>query len=140
MAVINIKPCKVLDYMLNITLSMFLLLLSCTTNTESVDSTKTDVQDSIDYKLVEAFPNLTFDRPIEFIAAPDGSASYYVVEQAGKINRVEKTNESWNARVILDIVNKVNSGGEKGLLGLDFDPDFLRTMVSFSLIIPEDKN
>lgn len=75
-------------------------------------------------ELKEAFPNLKFDHPVEFIAAPDGSNKIFIVEQGGKIKVIENEPGVKEARVFLDIEQKVESGGEKGLLGLAFHPNF----------------
>lgn len=73
--------------------------------------------------MVEAYNNLTFDLPLEMVGAGDGSKTVYVVEQKGVIKALAD-NETAVAPVFLEIQNKVVSGGEKGLLGLAFHPDF----------------
>ncbi len=100
-------------------------LLSCssknTGNTESTTNVLTD--NNKQYQLVEAYNNLTFDLPLEMVGAGDGSKTVYVVEQKGVIKALAD-NETAVAPVFLEIQNKVVSGGEKGLLGLAFHPDF----------------
>lgn len=71
-----------------------------------------------------AFPNLTFEAPIEFTYANDGSNRVYVVEQAGRIKSFDKSASAKEAAVILDIRKQVAYGGEMGLLGLAFHPEF----------------
>lgn len=52
----------------------------------------------------------------------DGTNRLFVVEQGGTIRIIQ--NGSIQASAFLDISAKVESGGEKGLLGLAFHPDF----------------
>ncbi len=56
------------------------------------------------------------------IHAGDGSGRVFIVEQQGTI-RVLK-NERLSEKLFLDIRDRVTSGGEKGLLGLAFHPNF----------------
>ncbi len=73
---------------------------------------------------VNAFPNLTFDAPVEFTYASDGSNRVYVVEQGGRIKSFENAASVKSAALVLDIHKRVSYGGEMGLLGLAFHPDF----------------
>ncbi|MFN8343931.1 MAG: PQQ-dependent sugar dehydrogenase [Spirosomataceae bacterium] len=74
--------------------------------------------------LENAFPNLSFTRPVEFTHARDGSNRVFVLEQEGRIRVFENSASTKSAGVYLDIKNKVSSEGEMGLLGLAFHPDF----------------
>lgn len=60
-----------------------------------------------------------FDAPL-FIAAPKGDRRLFVVEKAGVIRVVKGDKVS----TFLDISDRVNDIGERGLLGLAFDPDY----------------
>jgi glucose/arabinose dehydrogenase len=75
-------------------------------------------------QLKEAFPNLTFDSPVEFTSAPDGTNRNFVIEQEGKIRVFPNNPQVKSSQVFLDISKKIVSGGEQGLLGLAFHPDF----------------
>lgn len=75
------------------------------------------------FKLMEAFPALTFEMPVELVS-PINSDLIFVVEQKGRIMVFPNQRDVRHASVFLDIVKKVDSGGEKGLLGLAFHPDF----------------
>jgi glucose/arabinose dehydrogenase len=55
---------------------------------------------------------------------PDGSNRFFVAEQAGAIRIVQ--NGAILPAPFLDLTSKVNSGGEKGLLGLAFHPAYLQ--------------
>ncbi|MDX1530796.1 MAG: PQQ-dependent sugar dehydrogenase [Rhodothermales bacterium] len=73
-------------------------------------------------ELQPAFPNLTFSSPVDFES--DGSDRLYVVEQSGRIRTFLNEGGVTSAAVFLDIQNRVSSGGERGLLGLAFHPDY----------------
>ncbi len=60
--------------------------------------------------------------PIAVRHAGDGSGRLFIVEQAGTIKIWDGT--TLLATNFIDISTKVASGGERGLLGLDFDPNF----------------
>ncbi|MFQ5512027.1 MAG: PQQ-dependent sugar dehydrogenase [Candidatus Krumholzibacteriia bacterium] len=71
-----------------------------------------------------AFPNLSFDRPLDLQDAGDGSNRLFVVEQRGQILVFEKVDSVPAASVFLDISSVVTFSGEQGLLGLAFHPQF----------------
>ena len=74
--------------------------------------------------LENAFPNLSFERPVEFTHAGDGSNRVFVLEQEGRVRVFDNQASTKSAGVYLDIENKVSSEGEMGLLGLAFHPNF----------------
>ncbi len=74
--------------------------------------------------LVEAFPNLRFDSPVFLAHSPDGTNRIFVVEQRGAIKVFPNDPGVTAAEIFLDIDARVTSGGEMGLLGLAFHPDF----------------
>ncbi len=61
-------------------------------------------------------------QPTAIVSAKDGSKRLFVLEQEGKIRIVK--NGKLLQRPFLDIDSLVKSGGEQGLLGLAFPPDF----------------
>lgn len=75
-------------------------------------------------KLKVAFPNLTFDRPVEFTSAADGTNRNFVIAQKGIIHVFKNEVNVKNSAIFLDINNNVKSGGEMGLLGLAFHPEY----------------
>ncbi|GHB84201.1 PQQ-dependent sugar dehydrogenase [Persicitalea jodogahamensis] len=79
---------------------------------------------AVSYKVAEAFPGLKFADPVELVNAGDGTNRLFVVEQAGTIRFFNAAGNPSSATLFLDIKNKVKSGGEMGLLGLAFHPDF----------------
>ena len=70
-----------------------------------------------------------FSSPIYLANAGDGSNRLFVVERAGRIKIIE--NGSTLATPFLDINDKVLANGERGLLGLDFHPDYPTTPYLF---------
>lgn len=74
--------------------------------------------------LVNAFPNLTFSRPLDFQSPNDGSDRIFVVEQGGLIKIFENDSEVDQATTFLSLENSIASSDELGLLGLAFHPDF----------------
>lgn len=75
-------------------------------------------------RVIDAYPKLTFSSPVEYTYAKDGTNRVFVIEQEGKIRVFENNANTATAGTYLDIRNKVASGGEMGLLGLAFHPDF----------------
>ncbi len=62
------------------------------------------------------------DQPIDLASPGDGSSRVFVVEQAGLIRTIQ--DGDLVAEPLLDIRDRISSGGERGLLGLAFHPDF----------------
>lgn len=77
-----------------------------------------------DINTAEAFPNLTFDVPVDLQNAGDGSNRIFVAEQSGKIKVFENNPSVTTSSVFLDLSGKVNYEGEQGLLGFAFHPNF----------------
>ncbi|MBD2700464.1 PQQ-dependent sugar dehydrogenase [Spirosoma sp. BT702] len=73
---------------------------------------------------VNAYPKLTFNSPVEYTFANDGTNRVFVVEQVGRIRVFDNDINAASAGTYLDISSKVASGGEMGLLGLAFHPNF----------------
>ncbi len=62
------------------------------------------------------------NAPVDVTNAGDGSGRIFVVEQAGRI-RIVRDGQLLE-RPFLDITDRIASGGERGLLGLAFHPDY----------------
>lgn len=75
--------------------------------------------------LEEAFPQLSFTRPVDLQHAGDASNRLFVVEQRGVISAFINDVGTAEQVEFLNIENKVDdSGNEEGLLGLAFHPSF----------------
>jgi glucose/arabinose dehydrogenase len=61
-----------------------------------------------------------FDSPVLLTYAPGEPRTVYVVEQPGRVLRLRAGRRT----VFLDVRDRVEYGGEQGLLGLAFDPDY----------------
>ncbi|MEW6701436.1 MAG: PQQ-dependent sugar dehydrogenase [Bacteroidota bacterium] len=100
-----------------------------------------------------AFPNLSFQQPVDIQNAGDGSNRLFVVEQRGVILVFQNNQNTSTKKIFLDLSDKVKSGGELGLLGLAFHPDYknngyffvnyttdkpLRSVVSRFKVTPND--
>jgi len=95
--------------------SFFLIFaLSCTINAQQIQQ----------YTLQDAFPNLAFDNPLDLQHAGDGTNRLFVASQSGLISVFKNTPFVESAKTFLDIRDKVTVGGELGLLGLAFHPDY----------------
>ncbi len=77
-----------------------------------------------------AFPSLLFDAPVVFTFAPDGSNRVFVGELAGRV-RVFPNDPNVSSAAVSDFLDlraanggPVLTGGEQGLLGLAFHPDY----------------
>lgn len=64
-----------------------------------------------------------FDHPLFLCSAP-GDPRVFVVEQPGRIRWIENGKPS--AAVFADLTRRVSDGGERGLLGLAFHPEFAK--------------
>ena len=75
---------------------------------------------ALSIKLVPVLTGLS--APIFVTNARDGSNRLFIVEQGGVIKVLQPGQAS--PTVFLDLTSKVLSGGEQGLLGLTFHPQF----------------
>ncbi len=76
------------------------------------------------WEAVPAFPAIHFDNPVDFTHANDGTKRLFVLEQRGIVKVFENNPGVKTAAEFLNIKNKVSYGGEAGLLGIAFHPDF----------------
>ncbi len=74
--------------------------------------------------VVDAFPLLSFQEPLLLTHAGDGSGRVFVVERRGVVKVFANDPAASTTVKFLDIHSKVITGGERGLLGLAFDPDY----------------
>ena len=95
---------------------------ACSDTTNSGETPSPPEPDS--YQVEAAFPDLTFDRPLDLQHPGDESNRLFVVEQAGMIKVFENDPSTTEASIFLDLQNQITSGGERGLLGLAFHPNF----------------
>src|SRR5688572_14220507 len=70
-----------------------------------------------------AFPGVTFTSPICIASAPGETNRLFILERAGRVTVI--TNLATPTRhVFMDISSRVITGGEEGLLGIAFHPNY----------------
>lgn len=72
--------------------------------------------------LADAFPHLTFASPVDISHAGDNRL--FIVEQVGRIRVTPLDPTTTQSSLFLNISDRVISGGEMGLLGLAFHPNY----------------
>lgn len=108
-------------------LFLFSFLLTFTlTCTDSRDPSGSDGEEpETSYRTIEAFPALSFTRPVDLQHPGDDSNLLFVVEQRGIISVFENDSSASGKSTFLDIQNRVDDArNEEGLLGLAFHPDY----------------
>lgn len=113
---------KILSVLIIIILLIFVVACNEKTSEEDPNGVSNVIANS--YKVEDAFPDITFNRPLDLQHAGDNSGRLFIVEQPGRIY-VLQNERAKEKELFLDIENLVNdSGNEQGLLGLAFHPDF----------------
>lgn len=102
-------------------LSVLLTQFSCAQNNSSTSPTPEG-----NLAVVEAFPALSFTRPVDFQHAGDNTKRLFVVEQRGVISVFENDANASEKTEFLSLESQVDdSGNEEGLLGLAFHPEYV---------------
>jgi glucose/arabinose dehydrogenase len=70
------------------------------------------------------FDQLSFNSPVALLQAPGDSTRWFAVEQSGIVRVFDNDQNVTQTDVFVDIAGRVTSGGERGLLGMAFHPDF----------------
>lgn len=73
-------------------------------------------------RAVPAYPNLSFNAPV--VVTHAGDARLFVAELGGVIRVFQDDPSSASSAVFLDLSDRVFPGGERGLLGVAFHPQF----------------
>lgn len=113
---------------LRICLLLILLLIFGCSNDEQSTSTTSGLGGSIPgihYQLIAS----GFDQPLFITHAGDGSNRIFVVEKGGRIKIIQ--DGVVLSAPFLDLSSLVSSGGEQGLLGLAFPPDYAARKVFY---------
>jgi glucose/arabinose dehydrogenase len=98
---------------------------SLSSSTFACSETKTQTPVLEDVRLEQAFPNLTFERPVDLQHAGDGTERLFVLEQAGVIRVFSDEPSVTRTETFLDIRERVTrANNEEGLLGLAFHPNY----------------
>src|SRR5688500_4827679 len=105
--------------MIPVLFTIVVTISGCASNGNDHDTTAST------YVAVNAFPDLSFPRPIDLQHAGDNTDRIFVVEQAGVISVFSNNSSTASKKTFLDITARVNdSGNEEGLLGLAFHPTY----------------
>jgi len=105
-------------------------IISCDSNGQGGGGSASDGLSGIDFRLENAFPDFSFQLPIDLQNPGDGTGRLFVAEQSGVIHVLFNGQASLNAKqsdntdVFLDIQDSVLFGGELGFLGFVFHPGF----------------
>jgi glucose/arabinose dehydrogenase len=79
-------------------------------------------------KLTPVFASVSLQRPVLLLEAPSvtsASRVWFVLEQAGRVLRLQQTGETVKRTLFVDLRSRVDSGpNEAGLLGMALDPRF----------------
>ncbi len=67
---------------------------------------------------------MSLSSPVFLTAAPGDTARLFIVEQGGRVRIFDVPGGTQRATSFLDLSGLVLSGGERGLLGMAFDPDY----------------
>lgn len=86
---------------------------------------------NVTYALTDAFPGVTFNRPLLVLQAPGEKGRMFVVEQSGQIFTVNTSGKAVKT-LFADLRNIVESGpNEAGLLGMAFHPGYAKNGLIF---------
>ncbi len=106
---------------MNVIPLMLLLLVGCSDGSEVGGMPGSDPGPAESVRLERVATGL--DNPL-FLTSPPGDARLFVVEQPGRIRIIQ--NGQLLDTPFLDLTGRISSGGERGLLGLAFHPDYAR--------------
>ena len=87
-------------------------------NSEYVEETRNE------FGVIKAFPKLQFKNPIFLTHANDESNLIFVASQTGIVEYFSNDEDVSSSEIFLNVQEKVFFGGEMGLLGFVFDPDY----------------
>ena len=79
---------------------------------------------AVDFEI--AFGGAVFASPLKLVQHPADDDRFYVVEQGGTVQTLLKSDPAASLAEAVDVgdFRNLSSGGETGLLGMAFDPDF----------------
>lgn len=105
------------------------VMLGCTTGSDQhARQSESAIEGLVEVRLEPAFPHLTFRRPVLLLQAPGDSERTFVVEQQGTVQAIAADGA---VSPFVDIASRVLFGGEAGLLGMAFHPDWPNTPEAF---------
>lgn len=116
-------------------LATFLVCISCNSDENTAGDGTDDQSQSDDdnpdngdgvptLELVNAFPSLPFNQPLDLQSPNDGSNRIFVVEKGGLIKVFSNDSTVDEVDIFLDLSSDLSTESEMGLLGLAFHPNF----------------
>lgn len=75
-------------------------------------------------KVVEAYPQLSFDAPIDYQYTSKSDNRIFAAERSGRLVVFENDTNTATKEVFLDISDQVDTSVEGGLLGFSFHPEY----------------
>lgn len=100
------------------------VLVGCSSGSDGPSDMSPPPPSTPSVHLTRVFPALAFSAPVYAVQAPGDDARWFVVEQAGRVLVFDNVDTVTTATPFIDITDRVRSGGETGLLGMAFDPEF----------------
>lgn len=76
-----------------------------------------------DWRLVQAFPGISFDDPVALIEAPR-TGQLFVSEREGRVYAFENRADVTEKRLVLDLSGQNQGENDSGLLGIACHPEF----------------
>lgn len=72
--------------------------------------------------LTRVFAQIAMSQPVALLQLPGNDEYWYVVEQGGRVLRFANRDDVSSSSVFVDLRDRVQDGGEAGLLGMAFSP------------------
>ena len=111
-------------YYLGAVLAAALSLLACGGSSDAPPLPVDQPGPVVTLAVQPVFPNLSFANPVAILQAPNDNSRWFVVEQGGFVRMFANNQMVATVQTFIDIDARVTSGGETGLLGMAFHPNF----------------
>lgn len=112
-------------------LLVFFLFFSCTSEDSQPpvagveeEEMEEPAVEKVEISLSAAFPELSFEQPLDLQSPNDGTDRIFVVEKPGRIKVFPNDANADGFTLFLDLGNDLSTTSEQGLLGLAFHPEY----------------
>ena len=102
-----------------------------------------DTPNYSEFELINAFPSLpVFERPVAIVSPPNETNILFIVEQPGRIQRIQQldTTPIKSLFMEIDVSGNFNGYTEQGILGLAFHPNFSENRFFYIYYTFRDEN
>jgi glucose/arabinose dehydrogenase len=121
-------------------LFLTLIMLACP-ESEDEEFNDSDVNQESQIRLINAFPGIIFNRPLDIQNADDETDRLYVVEQRGMIHVFENDPFVVDTSVFLDIRDRVFfDGRQRGMFGMAFHPNYENNRFFYVFYLAQNPN